>query len=296
MTSRSEPTSLIRDDRGAAYAEFLIAFPPVLLLFLAMMQLSLLYVGKLAVRHSATRAARAAVVVIPDDPQHYDDAPVNEVTFDGVGSDGEGGGALVGALGSILGGAVGGEGDGRIRAIRRAATIPLTPLGPSYHNAFNGDHLVAEHAFDNGVATLASAAAVYNRGATSVTFHTPGENDFKRTFGAKEPFATRVTYLFHCGVPIVNDYICDEYLSIALSNPLVLVEALGDRVWDGHEEWLGGVLDPFLGSSDVGQGVRELALAEAPWLVLPYVFGSNRVVILRAQAILPNQGAGYDYE
>lgn len=296
MTDESDAPGLLKDDRGAAYAEFLIAFPPILLLFLAIMQLTLLYVGKLAVRHAATRAARAAIVVLPDDPEHYDGADVNQVDYDGGGSDAEGGGFLHDALGPLLGTAIGGEGDGRIRAVRRAAAMPLTPLGPSIDNAFNSENLIVEDALDRGIGTLIGSAALYNRGATAVTFHSPGENDFKRSFDNKEVFATRVTYLFHCGVPIVNDYICSEYLELALGNPLVLVEALGDRVWDGHEEWLGGVLDDFLGAEDVSQGVRELAMAEAPWMVLPFVFGKNRVVILRAQAILPNQGAGYDYE
>ena len=62
---------LHKDEKGAVYAEFLIAFPIMLMTFLTILQLSMLYAAKLGVRSAAVRAGRAAVVVIPDNPNRY---------------------------------------------------------------------------------------------------------------------------------------------------------------------------------------------------------------------------------
>ena len=53
--------------------------------------------------------------------------------------------------------------------------------------------------------------------------------------------------------------------------------------------------DYFRGRDDLRNGVEELQFSEAPWLVAPFAFGENRFAILRAEAVLPNQGAGYTY-
>lgn len=85
----------LRDTRGAVYVEFLLAFVPLLFFFGALLQLALLAVGGLMVEHSAVVAARAAIVVLPDDPRFYDGAPLNTPT------------------------------GARFEAIRRAARMPL---------------------------------------------------------------------------------------------------------------------------------------------------------------------------
>jgi Flp pilus assembly protein TadG len=64
---------LREDRRGAVYVEFLVAFLPMLTLFLSIVQLADLYAAKLVVRHAAYRAARAGAVVFPDDPANYED-------------------------------------------------------------------------------------------------------------------------------------------------------------------------------------------------------------------------------
>ena len=68
------------DERGGVYVEFLLAFFPMLLMFGALLQLSLLAVGGLLVEHAAVLAVRAAVVVVPDDPRFYDGAGVGSPT------------------------------------------------------------------------------------------------------------------------------------------------------------------------------------------------------------------------
>jgi len=51
-------------ERGAIYVEFLIAFMPVFIFFLGILQLSFLYTGQLAVEHAATVAARTAALAL----------------------------------------------------------------------------------------------------------------------------------------------------------------------------------------------------------------------------------------
>lgn len=53
------------DCRGAAYVEFLIAFFPILLLFVGTLQLQLAYLTQFFVTRAAFAAARAAAVYIP---------------------------------------------------------------------------------------------------------------------------------------------------------------------------------------------------------------------------------------
>ena len=74
MTS-AQPRAGLRDDtRGAVYVEFLIAFMPVFVFFLCLLQLALLFSAKLLVEHSATEGARAAAVVFGDEPGPYNEA------------------------------------------------------------------------------------------------------------------------------------------------------------------------------------------------------------------------------
>lgn len=69
---RKAPVSgLLRDARGAVFVEFLIAFLPVFTFFLCLVQLSLLYTVKVVTEHAAVNAARAAAVIIGDDPKSY---------------------------------------------------------------------------------------------------------------------------------------------------------------------------------------------------------------------------------
>lgn len=64
----------LRDDtRGAVYVEFLIAFMPVFVFFLCLLQLALLFSAKLLVEHAATEGARAAAVVFGDEAGPYNE-------------------------------------------------------------------------------------------------------------------------------------------------------------------------------------------------------------------------------
>jgi len=63
--------SLKRDQRGAVFVEHLIAYLPVMFFFLATWQLLDLCAAHLILKRAASAAARAAVVVLPDDPAFY---------------------------------------------------------------------------------------------------------------------------------------------------------------------------------------------------------------------------------
>jgi len=62
---RCRPRALGADCGGAAYVEFLIAFFPILLLFVGILQLQLAYLTQFFVTRAAFAAARAAAVYIP---------------------------------------------------------------------------------------------------------------------------------------------------------------------------------------------------------------------------------------
>jgi len=63
--------TLLRDTKGAAVVEALVAFPTFFAFFSCLVQLVYLEVGALATQHAATVAARAAAVVAADDPRYY---------------------------------------------------------------------------------------------------------------------------------------------------------------------------------------------------------------------------------
>lgn len=71
---------LTRDHRGAVYVEFLIAFLPLFIFFECLIQLAGIYSAKLIVQHAASCAARAAVVVLHDDPSEYGGTAVGLAT------------------------------------------------------------------------------------------------------------------------------------------------------------------------------------------------------------------------
>lgn len=94
-------TAALRDDtRGAVYVEFLIVLMPVFVLFLGLLQLSLLFSAKLLVEHAATEGARAAAVVFGDDPRSYGEGAPSTNTLS----------------------------KARLRAVRGAVLVGLAPL------------------------------------------------------------------------------------------------------------------------------------------------------------------------
>lgn len=68
----------VRDRSGAVYVEFLIAFMPLFLMFSGLFQLGMVQIAALVTQHAAVTAARAAAVILPDNPLYYG-TPVDQI-------------------------------------------------------------------------------------------------------------------------------------------------------------------------------------------------------------------------
>ncbi len=64
------------DERGAVFVEKLIVILPLLFIFFATWELAEVAAAKFVVERACSAASRAAMVVLPDDPQFYDGEPV----------------------------------------------------------------------------------------------------------------------------------------------------------------------------------------------------------------------------
>ena len=71
--ARRSADGLLSECRGAVFVEFLIAFLPLYVFFLCLIQLTIVFASRLVVEHAAVHAARAAAVVFGDDPKRYSD-------------------------------------------------------------------------------------------------------------------------------------------------------------------------------------------------------------------------------
>lgn len=71
--------SLRKNTDGAVMVEFLVAFLPVMTFAMCIFQQTALYTGQLLTEHAALSAARAASVVVPDDPSRYGGEGANTV-------------------------------------------------------------------------------------------------------------------------------------------------------------------------------------------------------------------------
>ncbi len=67
----SSPQDLHSNTRGAIFIEFLFLVLPFLILLFGLAQTALMYMAGMAVKRSAATGARAAMVVLDDDPKRY---------------------------------------------------------------------------------------------------------------------------------------------------------------------------------------------------------------------------------
>jgi len=300
----------LRDDtRGAVYVEFLVAFIPFFIMVLGIMQIALMYSAHLIVQHAATTAARSAIVVFPDCEYRYGGAPQNVVNGGGTATD------PAGALASLFGGGGGGSGflpggsnaGARLSAVRFAANMPLAATSPSLAElTTDGDPrrqslINAIGGNMNPAARLALGALGYNNAALAVTFpRRPTDRSFRDNFAARDQLTARVTYLFHCGVPIVNKMACDDALGLFTGLPhrqireatqalrsgrnnLAEIQSVFERVQVAQNR-LAAARPGLDELSHTGSGAVGSAL-------LLGLTGGN-FSVLRAEATLPNQGPG----
>lgn len=265
------------DARGVASVEFLLAFGTVFLVFLATLQLGLVGGAQLVVAHAARRAARAAVVVLEDDPARYTGEPRGHVAPSGEHARGVDWSALGARLGAVYPAstpvAVGAAmADGpRMAAIRHAAYLPLAALVPSpgtfaRHLGGSGATVV-DALVGSGAAKLGYGLARHLPLTTAVTFPiAPGASELEEgTLPRRSTLTVRVTHLFHCAVPIVATLLCSR-----LEPPPA---ERRDEVAPWNE----------LQHAPLATAHAELAASSA------------RFVTLQAEATLPSQAAGYRY-
>ncbi len=294
---------LVEDRRGAAYVEFLLAFMPLFILFLGMVQMALMFAGDLVVQRAASTAARAAAVVIDDDPQYYGGAARMDVGSSGTASSD---GAMSSIL-SLFGGGGGGGGGGgthpggaRMTAIRNAASIPLMAVSPSMGQLTNSDSVRTAIGDPTGRAT--TGLLVYNNSAMAVTFPTgPGSTSYRTSFSPGDQAVTRVTYLFHCGVPVVNRMMCETYPSLRLGPAAGAVGAIVHDLGTGAMSYDDAMaaLQRVDRSRSIHQrdsaGVQELESAGTSDLMYLTAATGSRFKVLRAEASMPVQYARYQY-
>src|SRR5690606_26217574 len=131
-------------------------------------------------------------------------------SFDPNGSTGEPSPMEAFLTAAGLGGQVVERGSARMRDIRSAALLPLLAVAPSA--AQLDDEADIASAIGTGPARAATGARIYNHAALAVTFPEASRGDaFRDRITEPEgPLTVRVTYLFHCGIPLVPILMCDQ--------------------------------------------------------------------------------------
>jgi Flp pilus assembly protein TadG len=181
-----------RGIRGAAYVEFLAVVFPLLTLFLGLTQLALIYGADLLVQQAAARAARAAIVILPDDHEEadYGGVPLNQIG--GGGDDG-------------LAAYTDAPSGGRLAAIRDAARITLAPISPAIES-FAGSSVAAALG-ESSAATVLAGLVGWTEWAVAVSFP-DGEGGFRTAFDPRGPVTARVTFLYRCAIPLARRLMC----------------------------------------------------------------------------------------
>jgi hypothetical protein len=310
---------LHRDTRGAVYVEFILAFIPLFFMFLGMLQMGLLYGASLIVQHASNVAVRAAMVVMDDDPEHYDGAARRAVDTEstGISSGVEEAGA---ALGAIFGSstAVAWTGGPRQQAIELAAGVPLLPISPSLLSLARmpEDETVRAALGVSGMDSPESRIAwglAYNQMALAVTFpSSPGESSHVTEFplptdaGDGGAVTARVTYLYNCQIPLANRLMCDDLWFIrfgvdpSTAATLAMSFARGELSYDQLQDALHnlaarsdrrGRWSPRM--DELGERVNMLATIGGVSSALGGP--SPRFVPITAEATMPMQSSNYCY-
>ncbi len=181
--------------RGIVQVEFLIVIVPLLTFLLCLIQFGLLCGAKVLVAHAAQQAARAAVVVLPDDSEGADYAG-DELNRVGPG---EGLDAYRQA-----------PDNGRYETIRMAARLPLSPLSPSPAAVMESS---VRRALDTGFVQQLLGLEGWSRYAVALSFP-DGAGGYLSAFGARVPITAEITFLFPCRVPLANNLMCHSWLAI----------------------------------------------------------------------------------
>lgn len=306
-SSRNTRTSasLRSNTSGAVYVEFLVAFIPFFVMILGMIQEALMYSAHLVVQHAAASAARAAMVVFPDCEHRYGGARMNDSNGGGRWTSGSTAlGTLFGAsLGSVgLPGFGSARGGARLDAVRFAASFPLVAASPSLDELMHDRDPRRQSLIDaiggtnNPAVRLALGAFAYNSAALSVTFpQAPRDTSFRDRWGGRDPLTVRVSYLYHCGVPIVSRMACDDMVQMLTGVPLRQMRDLTHALSTGRISEIQSNLNTVQVAtrrlSDARPGQREFdqaGLTAATTLLMGFTGGNFSMI--RSEVTLPNQG------
>jgi hypothetical protein len=249
----------LRDERGVVMLEFVIAFLPLFLLFLAVAQLALLGAAQLVVQHAAICGARSAAVVLDDDPRFYDGSPRGEL--DRPRQDGP-----------------------RLAAIRRAVHAPLVAITPDpslVRSVLGGVARrddVARAVGDASNERFMLAAGSYQRLATALVFPVEPESNVLEhgVVVLADRITVRVSYLLPCIVPIVGGSMCQRL------------------DWDEQHERLRGVEHEHV-PPDRARALDELVSAPDAFRQVGLARARVPVAVLHAEATMPLQRAPYRY-
>ncbi len=285
LTSPSRP-----DEEGAAYVEFLIAFLPFFILFLGMVQMSLMYAGDLVVQHAASRAARAAMVVLDDDPQYYDGAARRQVN---------GSGSEVFTMPLPRPTIVRVSGGPRLARIRLAAIMPLAAIAPGSGQRAGDDNVIS--AIGTPETRAAEQGYFYTDSAMAVIFpDRPGSTNYLTSFSPGQQVTTRVAYLFHCGVPMANRLMCESFTTLTFGPAAGAAEDIAGALRDGSmtlEEARAAyrrLEERRARQSRDRPGLDELE-NDAGGLFLMAGYPGGRFKLLRGESTMPLQSARYEY-
>lgn len=282
MRRRPRPSS--KNQRGIVTIEVLMALIPLLTIFLGVTQLALLWMGKLVVQHAAARAARAAIVILDDDPKHYGGAARGNLT-DGQSSgtnpalrqfEDVGAGYLKAlSLPPTVGGA-------RMEDIRKAAYFPLAVLGPPPLSSLSsqggtlasefgaaGDAGLADQITASSTARLAYGALVYAPRSAAVTLHV-GEGEALTEIPPRAVVTLKLAFLMPCGVPLVGPLMCHSGRALLQAQLL-----------------------PEFSSEDERETMQHLQHVASPMQRDVGLMLGGSYALITAEATLPNQGANY---
>jgi hypothetical protein len=313
--------SLATSTGGAVYVEFLLAFIPLLFMFLGMVQMGLLYGASLVVQHSSNVAVRAAMVVMDDDPQYYSDEDRMKLDTNRSGPSG-----FIDQIGGALGGIFRQSsnaqwtGGARLQAIEFAAGMPLLPLSPSLPSILrlpqdeSARGALGMDGLDSPEARVAWGI-VYNSMAMRVTFPTSAGgtgsyhgDDFQAPSdtGDAGQVIARVTYLYNCQVPLANRLMCEDLFFMRFGIDPGAVATLtrqflsGSITYDQLQQALQSMQDrsarrtrwtPRL--NELGNSLNVLSAAFGISAVLGGP--TPRFVPITAEAYMPMQAANYLY-
>ncbi|MET0412669.1 MAG: hypothetical protein ABW217_15300, partial [Polyangiaceae bacterium] len=278
--------------------------------FLGLIQLSSILCARLVVQHAASRAARAAVVVLDDDPERYGGAARGSLVYDAApeaavpAADGAALARLLQVAPAPNVAGARGRGSARLSAIRWAAYMPLAVLAPSTsllarRFGLAGSELGSD--LGSGV-RFVLGLLLYNRAAAIVTLRdAPGSGRVTTSAPSNGDVTVHVTYLYYCSMPFADRFLCDSLSGLPeLLSAGSLAGDVAAQLEAGDFGAASEAMDPALraahrlgGAGELRSLADELRYAELPALLVPLALSGARFRVLHAEATLPNQGACY---